>query len=489
MTKSLMRNRAGNFSVGRLKSKTGESSDANERKIFDAYRRILCACNMVDYDDQIILACRLLREHDDIRQDWQVKAAQLLVDEYQDINRPQLELIKLLAGPKATGLFVVGDDDQSIYGFRGAEPDYIRNFEKQFEGGRIKAISDCFRCQPHVINAAHGLIKAFNPHRIEKPTPKCARPEGALVLTHCVPSDAREAEIISAMVSDATREGDVLVLVPKNDYAEQLKSKLRARRIAFDAPTPRPNASNRVFVALRAWLADVRDDVALRELLQAICDGGIYGTPGPRARKSSKIAVRENALAKVSQLWQAVFGGLSLREALAAAKSDEFCGKLDTTVTQLADATAGTPTEFGQRTFEALRPWPNSARMLDQLAVPHGDSRGSLEGDANLVRIMTMRNSKGLEAETVFVIGLEEGAFPSSAQNSPEFEEEARLLYVSMTRAKKQLHLFHARKRSGGRTFKPDSFDLKPSPFIAGLPPQNCRAQYHRSAAQRGSAN
>jgi DNA helicase-2/ATP-dependent DNA helicase PcrA len=96
-----------------------------------------------------------------------------------------------------------------------------------------------------------------------------------------------------------------------------------------------------------------------------------------------------------------------------------------------------------------------------------------------------MRNSKGLEAETVFVIGLEEGAFPVSARDSPQFEEDARLFFVSITRAKKELHLFHARTRSGGNTYKANSFDLKPSPFIDGLPKDNRTFQYHRSAAQR----
>ena len=100
---------------------------------------------------------------------------------------------------------------------------------------------------------------------------------------------------------------------------------------------------------------------------------------------------------------------------------------------------------------------------------------------------MTMRNAKGLEAETVFVIGLEEGAFPSSDHGTDEFEEEARLFYVSMTRAKKELHLFHARTRSGGMTYKPQSFSMKPSPFLGGLPEPHYETRYHQSAAKRAA--
>jgi DNA helicase-2/ATP-dependent DNA helicase PcrA len=174
-------------------------------------------------DDQIILACQLLREHEDIRKAWQLKATHLLVDEYQDINPPQLELIQLLSGNEASGLFVVGDDDQSIYGFRGAEPSYIRNFADQFKGGKIEAIADCFRCQPHIIYTAQGFIEAFNPGRIKKPKPKCSRPEGAPVCVHSVPSDGREAEIMAAMIADAVRDGDVLVLVPKSPSEHFIK--------------------------------------------------------------------------------------------------------------------------------------------------------------------------------------------------------------------------------------------------------------------------
>jgi len=223
-------------------------------------------------------------------------------------------------------------------------------------------------------------------------------------------------------------------------------------------------------------------------LIQTIADGGALGILGPRARKDKKVAERENALFKISNLWNGVFGGASLREALQnAASTDDLCASIDRLADDLAKATEGSPTELGQRTFEALKPWPNSMRMLGDLATSHADTQGSREGDANFVRIMTMRNSKGLEAETVFVIGLEEGAFPSSDSSTDQFDEDARLFYVSMTRAKKELHLFHARTRSGGMTYRTESFSMKPSPFLAGLPKPHCEARYHPSATQRAA--
>ncbi len=420
------------FEFGRAcddrKAKLGEPADERERRVFDAYRRILRACNAIDYDDQIILACQLLKEHDDVREAWQRKATNLLVDEYQDINRTQLELIKLLSGKNVSGLFVVGDDDQSIYRFRGAEPHYIRDFREHFgDGARIEAIPDCFRCQPHVIRAAHGFIEVFNPDRIPKPEPECARPYGPPVKVHNVPSETREAEVIAAMVAEALREGDVLILLPKRDYAEPLKVELAKRHIAFDAPSPPVSNANRVFVALRKWLADDGDDLAFRELLWAICDSGVLGIPGPRVRKAEKVAERNAVLAKVSALWNGVFDGASLRDTiLAAAPTDELCAKLDAVADDLAQATSGTPTELGKRTFESLRPWSSSERMLGELATLPTDAHGPRDGDANLARIMTMRNSKGLEAETVFVVGLEEGAFPTGEHGNPDQGEDHR---------------------------------------------------------------
>ena len=468
------------------KAKLGEPTDDRERRVFEAYRRILQACNTIDYDDQIILACQLLQQHDDIRESWQAKANHLLVDEYQDINRTQLKLIQLLSGQEATGLFVVGDDDQSIYGFRGAEPSFMRDFANHFNGGRIMAIADCFRCQPHVIQAAHSFIQVFNPDRIEKPEPKCVRPEGSAVTVHNVPSDTLEAKVIARLIVDALREGSVLVLLPKPDYANPLKIELRKRRIAFDAPTLRDSDATLVFAALRNWLTDANNNLAFRELLQAIVDSGALKIPGPRARKKEKISEREEAMTEIGNLWNHVTSDTSLREAVRRfAPTAKLYAEIDGLTDELAQATLGSPSEFGQRTFKALKPWPNSKALLEELAASNVDGRGLGDGDANLVRIMTMRNAKGLEAETVFVIGLEEGAFPNSDRGTIKFEEDARLFYVSMTRAKEDLHLFHARKRSGGMTYKPQSFSMSRSPFLDGLPDSHCATKYHQSAAKR----
>lgn len=481
------------FKFGRVcndcKATMGEPRDERERRVFETYQQILHACDAIDHDDQIIMACQLLRDYEDVREAWRQKARHLLVDEYQDINKPQLQMIRLLSGPDASGLFVVGDDDQSIYRFRGGSPGFIRNFEKDFGGqARVVAIPDCFRCQPHVIKAAHAFIEVFNPERIRKPEPVCKRPEGPSVVVHTAPSDAREAKIMAAIIAEVLDdEGDVLVLLPKDGYAEPLKAELAKRRIAFDAPRPKASGATVAFQALRNWLAAPGDNLAFRKLLQTVADSKFLGIPGPLARTAATLDARQDALAKFSSLWGHVLeNGMNLRDALReAAPTDELYGKLDRVAADLALSTEGSPLELAQTTFEPLKPWANSRGMLDELAALPADNLASGDGDAPKVRIMTMRLSKGLEAETVIVIGLEKGAFPGNDDGSPGFEEEARLFYVSMTRAKKELHLFHATNRSGGMTFKAQSFNLRPSPFLGGLPDEHRENKYHPSATKR----
>ena len=286
------------------------------------------------------------------------------------------------------------------------------------------------------------------------------------------------------MIADAVREDDVLVLLPKADYAEPLKRALSKRRIAFDAPAHKADDSIRIFNALRTWLGDRSDNLAFRELLVSVCDSGVLDIPTSKVRKAENRQAREEALAKISRLWTATFDNIPLYESLDAGKGDPLLSKLNSIAAELGKGTSGTPTDLANRTFSVLRPWSSTERMLSALATPSRDSQQSQDGDSRVVRIMTMRNSKGLEARTVFVIGLEEGVFPSHDPGTPEFEEEARLFYVSMTRAKNALHLFHARTRSGGRTYRAESFALKESIFLSGLPAVHREERYHPSVSK-----
>ena len=470
------------------KGTIGEPANDRQATVFSMYQRILTACHTIDFDDQIILANKILTEHPDVREHWQSKAKHLLVDEYQDINRPQLDLIRLLSEGNRSGLFVVGDDDQSIYGFRGAQPDFIRDFTKDFgPEARFEAIPDCWRCQPHVIFGAHGFIETFNPGRLNKPLPDCNRPEGPLIDVHNVPSDSREAEILVRIIEDALNHGEVLVLVPKLEHAEPIKAALSKNGIPYQVQTPRSTDSVRVFSALKIWLANPEDNFVFRELLQFVADSKVLGIPGPGVKLPDTVAAREVALSKLSHLWTEVLdNNKSLRQSLGdQTENDPFYENLNGIVLGLAGSIDGSASDFAEGTLDALRPWKSGKQMLKELAAAALSPQDKQTGGARAARIMTMRYSKGLEADTVIVLGLEEGAFPTYQPGTAEFEEQARLFYVSMTRAKESLHLFHARKRSGRATFAARSHNLKPSPFIGGLPKEHRKVTYHQSAAQR----
>ncbi len=167
------------------------------------YIEILRKCSYIDYDDQIMLACQILEHNPDIAIRWQLKTKHLLVDEYQDINYAQFRLIQLLSHEHKNGLFVVGDDDQSIYSFRGGSPDFIRQFDKHFgENSRIGRLSMSWRCPEHILKAGRSIISYYYPGSIPKPTPTFSDKikENHKVVFLDVPSEQTEASIITTKV-------------------------------------------------------------------------------------------------------------------------------------------------------------------------------------------------------------------------------------------------------------------------------------------------
>ena len=282
------------------------------------YREMMRACNAVDYDEQIMLACKLLRENGDIRQEWAAKAKHLLVDEYQDINAAQFDLIRLLSEDQTEGLYVVGDDDQSIYGWRGGSPRFLRRFKDDFgQKSKVESLPICYRCTTHVLEGAAGLVSRFNPDRMAKPIPQSKRPGGAKIFCHDVPSQQKEAEIIAAKASEIMPSHDVLILLPSQNFAPPIQAALRRRRISYDSSGATDIPGFRLVNTLADWLDEPDHSFALRLCIQAMLNRGIGGVPSPRVRDCAKKAAREVALGNVSALWDRVVReGLSLRASL-----------------------------------------------------------------------------------------------------------------------------------------------------------------------------
>jgi superfamily I DNA/RNA helicase len=462
----------------------GDCKESAEKKcrICNQYKELLRRLNALDYDDQIFLACKLLRESPQLLAKWQECARHLLVDEYQDINQAQYELIRLLCRGQEGGLFVVGDDDQSIYSWRGGSPTYIVDFTKHFgERAQVHALDECRRCPPHVLSAAIAVVSKDNKERRPKDrlhSTKHADPTKVTVLH--VPSEKYEAETICSAISAAPPTHDALVLVPGHRFAVPIKREMRRRRIPYDCRTNvRGSGLNGVNDLLK-WLKDEKDSLSLR-----LCLEQIVSNPCLRIPFDNRGGVKEKrdcTLAKIARFWLQV---KSEKTPLYACLLDNVDGDDDHKfiADSLAEIKSAWDDRGGQNTGRFLevvcrivRPWTSVGRMCEEIEdwVEDALARDASAGEP-VARVLTMESAKGLGSNHVFVVGLNKGVFPPENIGPDELREKQRLLYVSMTRARNTLRMFSARTRKGRYSYQPapdgeGRGTLEPSPFLEWLP-------------------
>ena len=452
-------------------------------KICARYRAILRACGAIDHDEQILLACTLLERDPALLADYQQQAQHLLVDEYQDINAGQFKLIQLLTKGHEAGLFVVGDDDQSIYSWRGGSPDFIRKFNGDFgSSARTETLLHSYRCHPHVLEGALGVVVAHDSGRLPKGAFTYKNATGPKIVIHDVPSWEREAVIVTAIIEDALPSKKVLVLVPRKDYALALTQQLNRAQVAYESPPPMPGEGLPVLVRLAAWVEDENDNLALRECIEAMANSEHLEIPSKRVRKAEKVQAREDAYRLLSNLWDAVLKDkkCSLWQSLSAMKGEDtllecIFHELDALRSQEETAVSS----FLALAGDCLRPWRKIGECLQEFKDWVSSLKNSsIRGASGQVRIMTLQGAKGLEADVVCVIGAEEGALPRTGVDLPE---QSRLMYVSMTRACEQLHLFRARKRPASLSYQKlaGSETLTPSRFLDSIPEDHVESQYH----------
>ena len=469
--------------VSDLKQKSTQLDEKHElAPIARSYDAILRACNSIDFDDQIILACQLLSNNASLLADHQKRARHLLIDEYQDINLHQFDFIRLLTGTSADGLFAVGDDDQSIYSFRGGSPEYVRDFREHFgDKAKVRSMPHCRRCPPNVLKGALAIVTAHNPDRSPvKLDPTFENSIDTPIYIHDSPSQEKEAEIIAAICSKVTPSHDVLILVPHLNFAKPIVSALRRQRVSYDCRTVVQEDGFITLDILGDWLKDQTDSFALRQCMQFLLEGPQFGVPSSRVKKAEKKKERERLLSQVSSLWKLVIEKeSSLYDAVKAnAKTSSLLSNLIPSLDELVAAYGGPPDKFLEVIGRVVQPWNKPSEMFQEISTWIDEVRGRHGSGQTSVRIMTMRMAKGLEAEYVFVTGLDEGVFPRSTAKPEELEEASRLLFVSMTRAKVELHLCHARLRSAAITHLLNSFALKQSPFIKAIPKEFLKVSY-----------
>ena len=455
-----------------------ESSNA---QICGAYSSILRACNAIDHDDQIHLACEILRENPALLVEYQEKASHLLVDEYQDINPDQFKLIRLISEKSRDGLYVVGDDDQSIYGFRGGSPEFIRHFDEHFgEDASVLTLPYCRRCPKSVLNGALGVAKTFNADRLNKPDLAPLNTDKAPIVIYDLPSDEREASLIAQICTKVLPAHDVLILVPTTKFAEPIKRALKKRRIHYDSRSSIDDEGLAKVSRLFDFLADPQDSLALRQCIHVLCENGAIGIPGPGAKKREKIDERENALKVISTLWERVLNDQqTLLESLQNGSAmHPALGALRDHVVTLQEAYGSDIDVFLQAIGRIMKPWKKPDELAMEIRSWMGEITARSGGGEGVARVLTMRMAKGLEADHVFIVGLEEDVFPNLRWSGDALLESARLFYVSMTRARTQLYICHVRKRDASITFLPASYGLKPSRFLGAIPKDCLQVRY-----------
>jgi DNA helicase-2/ATP-dependent DNA helicase PcrA len=471
-------------------------------EIYRDYQRLMRQANAVDFDDLLLRSLDLLKKNDDIAEAYASRCEHLLVDEYQDTNRPQYLLIRALSRIH-DNVCVVGDEDQSIYRFRGAEIRNILDFEKDHPGTRTIRLERNYRSTATIIDAAGAMI-ARNVQRKGK-TLWTDNPKGEPIELFRAPDDRLEAiwvgQKIRALESDYPLE-QMAVLYRTNAQSRQFEEVFRSERLPHQIVGSVRFYERKEIKDLLAYLrlaVNPADDVAFRRVVNTPPRG-----VGATTVKSIEAVAREYDLTLLDAATRTLEGG-SLSSRPAAGLRD-FLGLLSELTRKVAsDEVTGLVEHIVERVgFEAYlqKMFPGQGRdrmdnvrslvsatveyieeseetslrgFLDRLAlVADADEVGARPG----VTLMTIHCAKGLEYPVVFLAGLEENLFPHgmSTQDPQDLEEERRLCYVAMTRAKERLILSHSRYR---RT-QGVQLVARPSRFLEEVPSSLIRESTER---------
>ena len=479
-----------------MQKRLWEAGDARYEPIVRAYRlyqKKLKENNALDFDDLIFLTVKLLQENDDIRTYYQRKFKYILVDEYQDTNHLQYLLTSLLAGGREN-LCVVGDDDQSIYRFRGATIENILDFEKQYRGARVIRLEQNYRSTQNILKAANAVI-ANNIGRKGKNL-WTTNSVGEKITVYEAPNESQEASYITSQILGNVRNGkysDHAILYRTNAQSNALEQMMRKNAIPY-----------KIVGGMRFF-----DRAEIKDMLSYLCVinnrnddlrlNRIINNPPRGLGEKTLDTARRLASAQGLPLYTVVsdpynFGPLEK----AARKFDEFSALIEGLAALLETDISlidfyeevmhrtgyiamleSKPTEENKSKLENIRELKSSMKAyMDEAEEP--TLAGFLEeialytdldeynSDDDSVVLMTMHAAKGLEFPNVFLVGFEEGLFPGmrSFGDMEEMEEERRLCYVAITRAKKNLTITYARERMlYGRTNA-----SMPSRFLKELP-------------------
>jgi DNA helicase-2/ATP-dependent DNA helicase PcrA len=482
--------------------------------VWKRYDELLRENNAVDFDDLLLLACRVFETSDGALEQWQDRYQHILVDEYQDTNRAQYVLLRYLAGFKQN-LAVVGDDDQSVFSWRGADVRNILDFERDYPNAKVVKLEQNYRSTQRILDAAHSVVRN-NAARKEKKLWTDRRGGSDIVVMQAY-DESHEAEIVAREIERLQREGeahgtrDVAVLYRTNAQSRAIEDTFRAFGLAYQI------VGGVSFYQRR----EVKDTLAYLRLIgnpqDAFALARVLNTPprglGDKTRAALLASAREHEISVGEALEKAhLIPTIQRRQQDALIAFGKVMARLRASSEQLAlprlidevVALTGYETYVKDGTEEGEERWANVLELRtlaeDYIALPQDQQLPSFLEEIALVSdvdeyqdakpaatLITMHAVKGLEFPVVFMTGMEEGVFPHiraiDSGKESELEEERRLCYVGITRAKDRAYLTYARRRSlfGHTNMNP------PSRFLMELPSEGVELRGNIETEERDS--
>lgn len=433
-------------------------------EVYRKYEKSLKINNAVDFDDLLILPLKLFNNNPGVLQKYQEKYKYVFIDEYQDTNEPQYILSKMISA-KYKNITVVGDADQAIFTWRGANYKNILNFEKDYKDAKVVLLEENYRSTKTILNAANNVIKN---NKVRKEKNLWTQNEEGSKITYYKAFDEKDesnyvVNEIKKLIEKGVNPKDICVLYRANAQSRTVEEAFLTSNISYNIVGSYAFYNRKEIKDLIAYLKLIynnKDDVSLLRVIN-------YPKRGIGNKAIENLAIKSNVLDK--SLYEVIDSGkeLDFKNMIEEIKKEESHLTLTELIDMVLDKSGMKKSLEDEKSIEAdirlenLEEFKSIAKameinegivsleeLLDKLALVSDVSEQKNDNE-DKVTLMTMHAVKGLEYDYVFVVGVEEGLFPhsNSLELNDELEEERRLCYVAITRAKKKLYLINARSR------------------------------------------
>ena len=432
-------------------------------EVFKEYQTTLKDNNSIDFDDLLLLPIKLFREHPNVLKAYQERFQYVLIDEYQDTNETQYILSKMICA-KYKNICCVGDEDQSIYSFRGANYRNILNFEKDYPNAKVIKLEQNYRSTTNILNAANAVIK-HNKDRKDKKL-WSTKGEGDLITYYRAYNGIDEAQYVTREIKNLINEGieyqSIAVLYRTNAQSHTIEEELLKDSIPYRIVGGVGFYSRKEIKDVLAYLRLIYNSKDNISLLRVI------NVPKRGIGNKTISNLIEKANRESKSIYDVIDSGkeLAFKEMIEKLKAQSETLTLTELVDRILDVTGIKKEYEDEKSLEAdirlenLEELKTVTRTFEEregivsledflLEVSLVTDVNEYDKDPNKVSLMTVHSVKGLEFPYVFIVGLEEGLFPhvNSLLNDSELEEERRLMYVAITRAKDKLYIVNARNR------------------------------------------